>query len=99
MKNANECYVRLPKSLLTPFQLKNIKRMRFDSYLSKKSEFGVGEVMGSLNKEYEEVKEMRELQVVSPKTQATISPRKWKKKGHGMERKDEMKIGFLSQPQ
>ena len=73
--------------------------MGFDPYLSNKFEFGVGEEMGSWNKEYEEMKEMRELQVVSPKTQAMISPSKCKKKGEGMERKDEMKMGFLSHPQ
>ena len=76
----------------------NQKWVDFDPYLSNKSEFRVGEEMGSWNKEDEEVKEMRELQVVSPKTQATISSSKWKKKGEGMERKDEMKMGFLSQP-
>ena len=64
--------------------------MGFDSYLSKKSEFGVGQEMSSWNRENEEVKEMREPKVVSPKTPSNdLSYQMEKEKEKKMERKDE----------
>ena len=71
-ENANESYEKLPKSLLTPFQLKNTNKDGFDSYLDEESEIGFGKEMSSWNKENGEDEEDGDRPKLSLQTQATI---------------------------